>query len=138
MRHAAGENKDTEANEHPIEGQITPLPNEIKKGKWNDQVGTRDQKIRNEMEPHQTRIPQVTMALRQKTVLAKETLEKFHPSRTNFAANAIGSFIPQPFARQSLIHGTASTMLQTVLSRHLRHKLKKRTGLFSYGELCKC
>jgi hypothetical protein len=28
------------------------------------------------------------MAMRHETVLAKETLEKFHPSQTNFAANA--------------------------------------------------
>ena len=38
MRHAAGENKNAEANEHPIEGQITPLTNKINKGEWNDEI----------------------------------------------------------------------------------------------------
>ncbi len=87
MRHAAGENKNAEANEHPIEGQITPLTNKINKGKWNDEVRSRDQKIRDQMQAHQARIPQVTMAMWHETVLTKETLEKFHPSQTNFAAD---------------------------------------------------
>jgi hypothetical protein len=39
------------------------------------------------MQAHQAGIPQVTMAMRHETVLAKETLEKFHPSQTNFAAS---------------------------------------------------
>jgi hypothetical protein len=32
------------------------------------------------MQPHQARVPQVTMAMRHETVLTKETLEKAHPS----------------------------------------------------------
>jgi len=70
------------------------------------------------------------------TVLAKETREKLHPSQTNFAPNASIPSTPQPFPRQSPIHGTASAMLQTVLSQRLRLKLKKRGALISYGELC--
>jgi len=31
------------------------------------------------MQPHQARVPQVTMAMRHETVLTKNTLEKFHP-----------------------------------------------------------
>ena len=87
MRHAAGENKNAETNEHPIEGQITPFTNKINKGKWKDEVRGRDQKIRDQMQPHQARVPQVTMAVRHETVLTKETLEKFHPRQTNFAAD---------------------------------------------------
>jgi hypothetical protein len=88
MRHAAGDNKDAEANEHPIERQITPLTNKINESEWNDEVRSRDQKIRDQMQAHQAGIPQVTMAMRHETVLAKETLEKFHPNQTNFAASA--------------------------------------------------
>src|SRR5207302_4885252 len=117
MRHAAGDNKNAEANEHPIEGQITPLTNKIKKGKWNDEIRSRDQKVRDQMQPHQDRIPQVAMAMWHETVLAKETREKLHPSQTNFAPNASIPSTPQPFPRQSPIHGTASAMLQTVLSQ---------------------
>ncbi len=87
MRHAAGDNKNAEANEHPIEGQITPLTNKINESEWNDEVRSRDQKIRDQMQPHQARVPQVTMAMRHKTVLTKKALEKFHPSQTNFAAD---------------------------------------------------
>jgi hypothetical protein len=78
MRHAAGDNKNAEANEHPIEGQITPLTNKINKGKWNDEVRSRDQKIRDQMQPHQAGIPQVAVAMRHETVLAKETRKKAH------------------------------------------------------------
>ena len=136
MRQAAGDNKNAEANEHPIEGQITPLTNKINESEWNDEVRSRDQKIRDQMQAHQARIPQVTMAMRHETVLTKETLEKFHPSQTNFAADPSNPSSPQPFPRQSLVHGTASAMLQTVLSQRLRLKLKKRGALISYGELC--
>jgi hypothetical protein len=72
MRHAAGENENAKANEHPVEGQITPFTNEIQKGKWNEEVGSRDQKVRDQMQPYQ----------------ARTTLEKFHPNQTNFLANA--------------------------------------------------
>jgi hypothetical protein len=97
MRHAAGDNKNAEANEHPIEGQITPLTNKINESEWNDEVRSRDQKIRDQMQPHQAWVPQVTMAMRHETVLAKETLEKFHPSQTNCAANASIPSSPNPF-----------------------------------------
>ena len=87
MRHAAGDNKNAEANEHPIEGQITPFTNKIKKGKWNDEIRGCDQKVRDQMQPHQARIPQVAMAMGHETVLAKETPKKVHASQPNFAGS---------------------------------------------------
>jgi len=44
-------------NEHPIESQITPLTNKINKGKWNDEVRRRDEKIRDQMQAHQAQVP---------------------------------------------------------------------------------
>jgi hypothetical protein len=49
------------------------------------------------MQAYQARIPQVTMAMWHETVLTKETLEKFHPSQTNCAANASIASSPNPF-----------------------------------------
>jgi hypothetical protein len=96
MRHAAGDNKNAEANEHPIEGQITPLTNKINEREWNDEVRSRDQKIRDQVQPHQARVPQVAMAMRHETVLTKETLEKFHQS-DQLRCRPVHSFIPNPF-----------------------------------------
>ena len=83
MGHAAGDNKNAEANEHPVEGQDAPFTNKINKGKWNDEISGRDQKIRDQVQPHQAGVPQVAVALWHETVLTKETREKVHASQTH-------------------------------------------------------
>src|SRR5947207_15827492 len=92
VRHSADDNKNAEADEHRVEGEGTTLRNKINKRKRDDEVSGRDQKIRDQMQPHQAGIPQVAVAMRHETVLAKENPEKVHTSQTNFAGSG-NSFI---------------------------------------------
>ena len=80
-----------------LKGQVASFTNEVNKRKRDDEVSGCDQKIRDQVQPHQAGVPQVAVAMRHETVLAKETLEKFHPSQTTFAANASIVLSPNPF-----------------------------------------
>ena len=62
----------------PVEGQVATLRNKINKRKRDDKVSGCDQKIRDQVQPHQAGIPQVAVAMWHETVLAKETRKKAH------------------------------------------------------------
>ena len=81
----------------PVEGQVATLRNKINKRKRDDEVSGRNQKIRDQMQPHQAGIPQVAVAMRHETVLTKETPEKVHTSQTNFAGSAAIPSSTRPF-----------------------------------------
>src|SRR5262249_55195666 len=124
MRHAAGDDESAEANEHPIEWQIAAFPDEKQKRGRNGEISGGDQKIRNEVEAHQPRIPQVTMAVRHKAVLAKETREKIHTNQNTSSAgqsnscagNASTPSSPDGF-RGRKTNGTAIIALQPLFSQ---------------------
>ena len=81
----------------PVGGQVATLRNKINKRKRDDEVSGRNQKIRDQMQPHQAGIPQVAVAMRHETVLTKETPEKVHTSQTNFAGSAAIPSSTRPF-----------------------------------------
>src|SRR5205085_9069941 len=78
VRHPAGDDKDAETNKHPVEGQIATFSDEKDQRDRNDEIGGGDQKIRNQMQSHQSRIPKVTMAVRHEAVLTKETRKQIY------------------------------------------------------------
>jgi hypothetical protein len=45
------------------QGQITPLADKVNQGKWNRKIGDRNQRIRDNMQANQCRLPQITMTM---------------------------------------------------------------------------
>src|SRR4030095_357460 len=84
---------------------------------------------------HQSRVPQITVAVRHKTVLAKETRKKVHASRTPCAGNALIPSSPRPIFRQSNQWHRHQCVATAFISRP-RLRLKKHAALISYGTLC--
>src|SRR5207249_11834124 len=80
-----------------LKRQVASFTNEVNKRKRDDEVSGRDQKIRDQVQPHQAGVPQVAVAMRHETVLAKETPENVHTSQTNFAGNASIPSSTRPF-----------------------------------------
>ena len=89
MRHPAGDDKNAETNKHPVEGQIAAFLDEKEERNRNDEISGGDQKIRDQMQTHQSRIPQVTMAVRHEAVLAKESRKEIHTTQIHNAGNAL-------------------------------------------------
>jgi hypothetical protein len=64
MRGAAGNDKRSEHEEHPMEGQILPFAHKIDQDDRQDIVGQGDQRIRHAMQPDQLWHPEIAMPVR--------------------------------------------------------------------------
>jgi hypothetical protein len=63
MGAATGQDKNAEKNKNETKGEITALTDKPEERKRNGKIGERNQRVRDDVEPDQTRIPQVTVAM---------------------------------------------------------------------------
>jgi hypothetical protein len=63
MGAATGQDKNAEKNKNETEGKIAALTDQPEERKRNGKIGERNQRVRDDVEPDQARIPQVTVAM---------------------------------------------------------------------------
>jgi len=60
---ATSHDESAKKNKNETEGKIAPLTDKPEERKRNGKIGERNQRVRDDVEPDQARIPQVTVAM---------------------------------------------------------------------------
>lgn len=76
VRGAAPENEQTEHPENPIEGDIAALAYQVNQRDRDAVIGKRDYAVRDDVQPHDLRIPQIASAVWQE-IRRRQLFEKF-------------------------------------------------------------
>ena len=81
MGPTAGKNKHAKAHEDPIEGHISSLAYEKKQCDRDRQICQRDQRIGNDVQPHQCCIPRIAITVWHEIIGREKRFEGFHDLR---------------------------------------------------------
>jgi hypothetical protein len=78
MRATAGKDEHAKAGKHPMKWQISAVTYKVQKCEWNRQVGQRNQGIRNNVQPYQSRVPHIAIPMRHEWAGRQKRLQELH------------------------------------------------------------